>query len=135
MWPQGLYQATWNSPVTSRLLIEAGASLVRDPWPCSREDVTDVFGFTVGPSDISVLESTTGYRYNAKNVYFYRQDMDRYVERFSVSYVTGSHLFKAGIVDQQHVHVRTDVVNSDLNYTLRNGVPTSLTQYATPYTQ
>src|SRR5262245_36514330 len=60
MWPQGLYQGSWTSPVTGRFLLEAGASLTRDPWPCSREDTTDLFGFTVGPDSISVLESSTG---------------------------------------------------------------------------
>jgi len=135
MWPQGLYQTSWTSPVTGRFLLEAGASLTRDPWPCSREDTTDVFGFAVGPDAISVLESSTGFRYNAKSSYFYRQDMDRYVERFAASYVTGSHSFKVGLQYQQHFHVRTDVVNSDVTYTLNRGVPTRITQYTTPYTQ
>lgn len=135
MWPQGLFQATWSSPVTGKLLIEAGASLARNPWPCSREDVTQVYDFAVAADDISVTESTTGFLWGAKNVYYYKQDMDRYVERFSVSYVTGSHAFKVGLINQQHVHNRTDVVNSDVNYTLRNGAPTTITQWATPYTQ
>ena len=135
MWPQGLYQTSWTSPVTGRFLLEAGASLTRDPWPCTREDTTDVFGFAVGPNDVSVLETSTGFRYNAKSSYFYRQDMDRYVERFAGSYVTGSHAFKAGFQYQQHFHIRTDVVNSDVTYTLNKGVPTRITQFATPYTQ
>jgi hypothetical protein len=135
MWPQGLYQATWSSPVTNKLLIEGGASLARDPWPCSREDVTQALGFTVGPNDIAVTEASTGFIYNSKPDYFYRQVMDRYVERFSVSYVTGSHAFKVGIEDQQHVNIRTDVVNGDVNYTLNHGLPTSITQWATPFTQ
>ena len=135
MWPQGLYQGTWSSPVTNKLLLEAGASLTKDPWPCTREDTTDVFGFAVGPNDVSVLESSTGFRYNAKSSYFYRQVMDRYVQRFAVSYITGSHAFKVGFQTQQHVHSRTDVVNGDVTYTLNRGVPTRITQFATPYTQ
>src|SRR5262249_3245765 len=29
-WPAGMYQIVWNSPVTSRLLLEAGASLAKN---------------------------------------------------------------------------------------------------------
>jgi hypothetical protein len=36
---------------------------------------------------------------------------------------------------KQHAHKRTDVVNGDLTYTLNRGVPTRITQFATPYTQ
>jgi hypothetical protein len=50
----------------------------------------------VKPTDISILESTTGYRYNAAASYLYRNDNDRYAQRFSTTYVTGSHSFKTG---------------------------------------
>ncbi|MQA29963.1 MAG: TonB-dependent receptor [Luteitalea sp.] len=135
MWPQGLYQASWSSPVTSKFLLEAGASRTQAPFPCTREDRTDIFGFSVSPTDISVLESSTGFRYNAASSYLYLQDMDRYAQRFSATYVTGSHSFKVGMQLQQHVHDRTDVVNGDVTYTLNRGVPTRITQFATPYTQ
>jgi hypothetical protein len=133
MWPQGLYQTAWTSPVTNRFLLEAGASLTKNPFPCSREDVTDVFGFTVRETDISILEASTGFRYNAASNYNYRHDMDRYVQRFSASYVTGSHAFKTGIQLQQHVHNTETFVNGDVTYTFNRGVPTRLTQFATPY--
>jgi hypothetical protein len=132
MWPQGLYQGTWTSTLTSRLLLEAGASLTKGPFPCTREQTTDIFGFSVKPTDVSILEQTRGYRYNAKASYLYRNDNDRFHERFAVSYVTGSHTFKAGAEVQQHVNDRDTLVNSDLLYTFRNGVPTQLTMRATP---
>jgi hypothetical protein len=133
MWPQGLYQGTWNSPVTSRVLLEAGASLTKNPFPCSREDVTQTYGFAVSPTDVSILERSTGFRYNAANTYLYTNDMDRYHERFSVSYVTGSHTLKIGFETQQHHAARETVVNSDVTYTFLNRVPTTITQWATPY--
>ena len=40
-----------------------------------------------------------------------------------------------GVQNQQHVHIRTDVVNGDVNYVLNRGVPTQVVQFATPYTQ
>ncbi|MQA31171.1 MAG: hypothetical protein GEU82_15280 [Luteitalea sp.] len=134
-WPQGLFQGAWSSPLTSRLLLEAGASLMRGPWPCDQQQATDVYGFAVGRNDVSILESATGFRYNAKQTYLFQQDQDRYVERFSVSYVTGSHTFKSGVqVQQGVVNTGTDV-NGDVNYTFLNGVPIQVTQWATPYLQ
>jgi hypothetical protein len=131
-WPAGLYQATWGSPVTSKFLLEAGASLTKNLFPCTREDVTSTFDFTVSERDISILEASTGFRYNAKANYLNVNDMDRYVERFSASYITGTHALKAGIQIQQHVHNVERVVNGDVNYTFLRGVPTTITQFTTP---
>jgi hypothetical protein len=131
----GLYQASWSAPLTSRLLIETGASLTRGAFPCTREQLTDIFGFVVGPADVSILESTTGFRYNAASSYRHINDHDRYAQRFSISYVTGSHSFKAGLQNQQGV-LNTDMeVNGDVTYTFANGLPTQITQWATPYLQ
>ena len=142
-WPQGLYQAAWTSTMTTRLLIEAGTSLTKGPFPCTREDTTDQFGFTVAPTDVSILERSTGFRYNASRGYRDRNDHDRYAERFAVSYVTGSHNFKTGMQLQQHVHNQLDVTNSDgrnlacpdcdVRYQFTNGVPTRIELWATPY--
>ena len=65
-WPAGLYQVTWSSPMTSKVLLEAGVSLTQNGFPYTREQATDIFGFTVKPTDISILEASTGFRYNAK---------------------------------------------------------------------
>src|SRR5947199_30633 len=65
-WPVGLYQATWNSPRSDRLLLEAGVSLTKNGFPFTREEITDLFGFEVAPTDVSILEASTGLRYNAK---------------------------------------------------------------------
>ena len=133
MWPQGLYQASWTSPVSSRLLLEGGVSLAKNPFPCTREDVTETFDFVVAPTDISVVEQTTGFRYNAASNYRTINDMDRYVERFSASYVTGSHAFKTGFELQQHIADRRQTVNEHLEYRFRDEVPNRITQHATPY--
>ena len=134
MWPQGTYQVSWTSPVTSRLLLEAGAGLTKGPFPCTRENVTDVFDFVVSPTDVAITESSTGFRYNARS-YRPRNDHDRYVQRFAGSYVTGSHAFKAGFQLQQHVHNQLDEYNMDQQWTFNQGVPTRIRQWATPYLQ
>jgi hypothetical protein len=131
----GLYQASWSAPMTSRFLMEAGASLTKGAFPCTREQITDIYGFVVRPTDVSILESTTGFRYNAASSYRHINDHDRYAQRFSASYVTGSHTFKAGLQLQQGV-LNTDMeVNEDVTYTLVGGVPSQITQWATPYLQ
>ena len=135
MWPQGLYQGSWTSAVSSRFLLEAGASLTKNPFPCNHANVTQTFDFVVKPTDISILEQSTGLRYNAASNYLFINDMDRYVERFSASYVTGSHAFKVGLNLQQHIADRETVVNQAVDYRFNNGVPNRITQHATPFLQ
>jgi hypothetical protein len=135
MWPLGLYQASWTSTVTNKFLLEAGASLTKGGFPCTRENMTDIYGFTVQPTDIAIREASTGFAYNAAPSYLYRNQQDRYAQRFSASYVSGSHSFKTGIEVQQHIHNQIDVVNGDVTYTFTRGVPTLITQWTTPFSQ
>lgn len=107
MTPDARYQGSWTSPAASRLLLEAGAGAMIAGFP----------GFLnpgVEPHHISILEQSTGIRYNAKNTYNNgkgNQYNPRFSQRFGASYVTGG----------------------DVNYAFRNAVPVSITQYATPY--
>jgi hypothetical protein len=133
--PAGLYQTSWSAPLTSRLLLEAGASLTKGAFPCPREQLTDIFGFTPRATDVSILEATTGFRYNAAASYLLRNDHDRYAQRFSASYVTGSHTFKTGMQLQQGVLNTATEVNRNMTYTFIAGVPSQITQWATPYLQ
>jgi hypothetical protein len=134
--PAGLYQATWSSPVTGKLLLEAGTSFMLQPWCLSPQE-------GVGPNDISITEASTGLVYNsATGAGPYGTDpcrkTDRYAQRFSVSYVTGSHNVKVGIQNEQGIHDSNErTINPDLpiSYRFLNGVPTQLTMYATPYIQ
>ena len=124
--PDALYQATWSSPVTNKLLLEAGTAVAQGSWPTFMMP-------GVTKDDISIVELSTGMRYNANADYRDPQDVPRYTQRFSASYVTGSHAFKTGFQieeGRQNLGVR---VNRDLVYTFRNSVPTQITQFATPY--
>src|SRR4051812_11056158 len=132
-WPNGLYQATWNSPVTRAILLEAGFSFAQNGYPSTREQSTDIFGFVVKESDISILEQSTGFRYNAKAQYQDKNDQNRYVQRFSATYVTGAHNFKTGFQLQQGVLRQHTMVNQDVRYTFTRGVPTSIDLIGTPY--
>jgi hypothetical protein len=144
-WPAGLYQGTWSAPLTSRLLLQAGFSLTRNDFPGSHEQSTDLFGFTVPKDDVTILEASTGFRYNARATYSPVHVQYRVVERFTTSYVTGSHAFKAGLEWQQGYYNVETFVNSDrlnpscancpVQYTFLNGAPLRITQWAAPYLQ
>jgi hypothetical protein len=131
-WPQGLYQVTWNSVRTNKLLLEAGASYMRGGWPFPSPG--DGW-MTVKPDDISILEASTGFRYNAKNAYSNITVENRQAQRFSMSYVTGSHAFKGGIQLEEGISNIDTIVQGDVNYTFFRGVPLSITQFATPNLQ
>jgi carboxypeptidase family protein len=131
-WPATLYQVSWSSPLTNKILLEAGAGYNQNGFPYTREQATDIFGFTVAPTDIAIIESSTGLVYNAKTNYYDKNQQDRYLERFSMSYVTGSHAFKTGVQLEQHVFNQQYVVNQSQQWTFLRGAPTSITQWAQP---
>src|SRR4029077_10582184 len=60
--PQGLYQATWTSLVTSKLIIEAAAAEMLSDWP-------NIYAEGVQPDDVSILEQSTNFRYGSRASY------------------------------------------------------------------
>ena len=124
--PTGLYQGDWTMPLTSKLLLEGGASLTITHWPTFLNP-------GVQPTDISIIELSNNFRYNASATYAYKRATDRGAQRFAVSYVTGTHAYKVGMQIEEAVSDVGTYVQGDVNYSFRNGVPTSITQYATPY--
>ena len=124
--PQGLYQVNWTSPVSNRLLLDAGAGMTFFSAPAYRQP-------GVGLSHISITDVGSGLLYNARTLYDEKFGRPSYMQRFSVSYVTGSHAFKVGFQNQSAKVQTYNTVNGNVNYTFRNGVPTSLTQWASPY--
>jgi hypothetical protein len=126
--PAGLYQATWNYPATNRLLFEAGTALVEGSFPSF-----DFSEFNVKPTDISTFEQSTGVQYNANTTYAPVRDVPRWSQRASMSYVTGTHAFKAGMQLEELVQDIGTLVHGNVNYTFNNRAPVSITQYASPY--
>jgi carboxypeptidase family protein len=125
--PTGFYQAAWTAPLTSRLLMDGAWSATINHWPEFRQP-------GVTKDTISILEQTTGVRFNARETYDDPNVQDRYGERFSISYVTGTHALKFGFQDEQGILKAYRVASSsNVSYTFSNGVPVSLTEYATPY--
>ncbi|HTI41083.1 MAG TPA: carboxypeptidase regulatory-like domain-containing protein [Vicinamibacterales bacterium] len=125
--PTGFYQASWTAPVTTRLLLDGGMSATINHWPQFRAP-------GVTKDTISILEQSTGIRYNARETYDDPNVQDRYGERFSLSYVTGTHALKFGVQDEQgFLKAYRSAATSNYSYTFNLGRPVSITQYATPY--
>ena len=130
-YPSGVIQGTWTSPLTSRLLLEAGMSWQDANWVNFAED-------TVTQNDRSIVELSAGYRYGATTLLTApKARTGRGAQRFTISYVTGTHNIKAGVTNEQGFNdesrSRNNVVDG-LNYDFTNGKPTALQYYATPFT-
>ena len=125
---QALYQATWNVPLTSKLLLQTGMSAMIFTY-----DTGNPAGVAPpSPFEFSILDQRTGLRYNwgpsaSKN------DQPRWVQRFSANYVTGSHAFKAGInVEEAVYRTQSRVGDPVLSYTFLGVVPSQITLNAKP---
>jgi hypothetical protein len=119
-------QVDWSSPVTNRVLFEAGGNFYRE-----FSNIKDPPG--LHPAMIRVVEQSTGLGYRAPEV-------NRYSPRFTVhlmgaaSYITGTHQFKVGF---HHTHGHNIMGNSmpngqPVSYRFNNGVPNRITQTAFP---
>jgi hypothetical protein len=124
-------QVKWTSPLTSRFLIEVGQSLAVPTYKFNYQPEN-------GPYDVSHLNSSTSVRTvasaTAPNDYF-NQIWNTIA---NVSYVTGSHNFKAGVNQQwgySTLKVEAHGDMSVLTYTNVAGVatPNSVTLRNTPY--
>ena len=126
--PSRLIQATWSSPRTSRLLMEAGTAFNISQWNAFWEPGADT------PSIISVRDQGLGITYGSQPTYRGNPNYtNRYSQRFSTTYVTGSHTLKVGVQNDVLATNAQFITNGNVNYTFRNGDPISVTQYSTPY--
>ena len=131
-WPSGVVNATWTMPVTSRLLLEAGANWQNTNWVNFAET-------GVTRDDRSILETRTNYRYGAApNLTAPRARTGRSTfPKFSMSYVTGTHNLKVGFSDEQGWNDQSNDRNhrDGLNYDFLDGKPIRLQYTALPYFQ
>jgi Carboxypeptidase regulatory-like domain len=124
-------QFTWSSPVTNRLLLEAGLGSYRAAWGPFEAPGNPTRGLAriteLGAQTINGVAIAAGLNYRSAN---WAQDWDNpNTWRASASYVTGAHNFKFGYIGGYLVE---DIENhgNDLNlaYTYVGGRPSSLTQ-------
>jgi Carboxypeptidase regulatory-like domain len=126
--PSYLTQATWNAPVTNRLLFEAGAGFANKDFQYflqSEDGVT--------PSTPSFADLGTGYSWGSLASPYGHNATHNFNAHFSTSYVTGSHAAKVGVTFQHDwAYTTENLTNNGVTYQLRNGVPAQITEYATP---
>jgi len=126
--PQYIIQASWSSPVSSKLLLEAGGTLTAQDFHGFRQPGVPDTQFAVSERTPaagmpSSWGSSTAYCANRSNQFNYRA---------SAAYVTGSHSTKVGFTLMHQWRYTTQEVNNSISLTLQNGLPFSLTEFATP---
>ena len=136
MWPERekITQATWTSPATNRILIEAGFSSFSSKWG----------GYVPAGSQtglIAVTEQSTAAGVPTPN-FVYRgwnsaasNNQQHNIWRASLAYVTGAHSFKVGYQAAHEVYRQIQNVDNQLSYTFNNGVPTQFTMRDGPHGQ
>ena len=127
--PQYIVQGTWSSPVTNKLLLEAGATVTPQDFHGYRRPGISPTQFSItdnqAPAGLPQQwgSSPLSYGYN-------RSTQSNY--RASASYVTGAHNVKVGFSLMHAWRYATQEPNNSVTLTLRAGQPFSITQYATP---
>jgi len=132
---------TWTYPATNRLLIEAGASANVFDNNTLRTDPS------VGLDTIAITELSGNFRYGSRalgvsHAQGYRVQHNRqYRQRVSMSYITGSHAFKAGLETSQYREgtpgkaADANQINGARSYTFRDRIPEQVTIFAVPFEQ
>ena len=130
---------TWTSTVSSRLLIEAGASANVFDNETMRTDPS------VGIDTIAITELSTNFRYGSRALSLthsggYRIQHNRqYRQRASVSYVTGQHSLKTGVDLAEYSEGAPgwandwSQINGARSYTFRDRIPQQVTIWAVPF--
>jgi hypothetical protein len=143
--PPRVQQATWSSPRTNRLLLEAGVGTNFIDDYGTRPNVSNyaqlipvVEGCFAGCANNGGIPGLA-YRSTATVPFVgaYSADSDVANWRAAVSWITGRNSLKVGYIGQQIVNHFANVTMNDrwLGYTFSNGVPFSFTQYAGPAMQ
>ena len=133
-WPVNLSQATWTFPATNRLLFEVGGfRLLTINGPRRAEGVL--------PTDVAHRSFVPFFTWNAFGVsdgiaspYGTQFDVSTYGTRASVSYVTGTHSFKAGVnTFHANENYGLSTFNNPLRYTFYlPSYPLQVEQFAHP---
>jgi hypothetical protein len=127
--PYYVTQATWSAPVTSKMLFEAGFTRFAYWTNNGPGQVPPDGTMTLIPvTELAAIDShPAGFTYRGVGSYFYNwANPDNW--RASVSYVAGSHSFKAGYQGSYAISDTEIVTNTPLlTYTFLNRAPSSFT--------
>jgi hypothetical protein len=131
-WPNFVSSLVWKSPISNKLLVEAGwgVNATAIPTTPSRDP-----GYTVDPwSIISATDQDAGFCFRVSggsgcggwNQPFNHSQN----QRASAAYVTGSHAFKVGFQGRTGNVGGQGNQSKEYSYRLRSGVPNQITQTA-----
>jgi hypothetical protein len=127
--------ATWSFPASNRLLFEAGWGQRRQDTYYRRPDEVSATARPVADIGLGLAYGAKIYGPSSWLVEQGRGIQVRHATRFAMSYVTGSHAFKAGYTHAFGSITINAQPNYPVQYVLRNRVPDSLNQIAAPHTQ
>ena len=136
--PFRVQQVSWSSPVTSRLLLDAGFGSTYYGWGTLEREGSPTRDL------IRVQEQCAagcGANGNIPGLTYRSQDWSSnytgaYTWRASASYVTGAHSVKVGYQGTYFTDDRTAFTNTqNLTFRVSNGVPNQLTMSVSPFTQ
>jgi hypothetical protein len=138
-FPNFFYALNWKSTLSNRLLLDSSLTYNSTDIPQYRHtpNTCDCVAPSVGEDVISALDSGTGIMFRANsgllNVEPYGNSNSRALRYISsLSYVTGAHAAKFGFRLMRGQEWFKWEINGARGYTLRAGVPQSITQWATP---
>ena len=142
--PQILNQTTWNWTASNKLLVQAGASFLRQEVNFMNVGKRNLFtgkGTNVfpGAGTFAITDVATGFSYAALGGGFTSYGVDdnsnNYNQKLAVNYITGSHAMKFGL---QTIQGKYDIFGmqggvEQVNFQVRNGVPVGLRLHAGPF--
>ena len=138
--PNGLPSASWTYPATNRLLFEAGLSMNIFTNQGKRQPETGTAIMPITDTGLNLVYGSRGDQLGNNGGSYTIFKRRQYHERFAVSYVTGSHAFKAGLdlnqyrlIPPEGGYSNPNQINQARDYTFRNRVPQSVRIWAVPH--
>jgi hypothetical protein len=124
--PQRVVTADWTAPITNRLLVDGSVLHQINKWGFFPRDSAPrtLIGFLEQSNGMNLKTRPGDFR-NARN------ETLRY--RFSLSYVTGAHAFKTGVVNSWATADYNVFALQPIRYRLNNGVPNQVILRVRPY--
>jgi hypothetical protein len=134
--PLRVMQASWNSPLTSSLLLDAGFGGVYYGWGSFERDPNPTRGLSRIVEQCAAGCAANGgianLTYRSQN--FNNNNTGSFSWKTNVAHVTGSRSLKVGYQGTWMVDNRTWMTNdTELEYRVSNGVPNQLTMTLNPY--
>jgi hypothetical protein len=131
-----IFQSTWSSPMTSKLLLEAGFSSFNSRWggqiPAGAQTGMIAVSELLATPATQVPIGGFAYRGWASSA---TNDQQHNVWRASGTYVTGAHSLKVGYQAAFQVQSQTQIMDNPLQYTFLGGTPISFTMRVAPWKQ